>query len=237
MHNFKLKRTYNLSQKEPLTFKWIDSEIAYVGIPNFASEDIVRQFDSLFNEIQKSKYLIIDIRENGGGNSNNGYEILGRLTDSTFATNSTVFKKYNPANRSWDNNAFEIEVLGYDWKPYKKNSYRNQVVLLTSALTYSAAEDFTVAFKYMKRGLIIGSPTGGSTGNPMSYDLPGGAKGFVCSKRELMPDGAEFIGKGIQPDVYVKETQQGICKGNDEVINEAIRIIHKNNNQNKSNEK
>lgn len=44
---------------------------------------------------------------------------------------------------------------------------RLKVVVLTSPRTYSAAEDFASAFDVMRRGLIVGEPTGGSTGQPL----------------------------------------------------------------------
>lgn len=58
------------------------------------------------------------------------------------------------------------------------------MIVLTSARTYSAAEDFVVAFDAMKRGTIVGEPTGGSTGQPLLFVLPGGGTGRVCTKRD-----------------------------------------------------
>jgi len=37
-----------------------------------------------------------------------------------------------------------------------KNAYKGKVCILTSDGTYSAAADFAVAFRYAKRGLIVG---------------------------------------------------------------------------------
>ena len=33
------------------------------------------------------------------------------------------------------------------------------------------------------------------------FNLPGGALVLVCAKRDLFPDGKEFIGYGIEPDI------------------------------------
>lgn len=63
--------------------------------------------------------------------------------------------------------------------------YTKPVVLLTSAGTYSAAEDFAVAFDAAKRGTIIGETTGGSTGQPLMFKLPGG--GLRESARSTTP--------------------------------------------------
>jgi carboxyl-terminal processing protease len=58
----------------------------------------------------------------------------------------------------------------------------------------------------MKRGPTIGMPTAGSTGQPIFIDLPGGGSARICNKRNIMIDGSEFIGKGIQPDRLVSES-------------------------------
>ena len=47
------------------------------------------------------------------------------------------------------------------------------VVLLTSARTFSAAEDFSVVFAQAKRGKIVAEATGRSTGQPYTFKLPG----------------------------------------------------------------
>jgi C-terminal processing protease CtpA/Prc len=79
-------------------------------------------------------------------------------------------------------------------------------MLLVGPRTFSAAEDFAVAFDYMKRGKIIGQPTGGSTGQPVSFDLPGGGTARVCGKRDSYPNGKEFVGVGIIPDIVIMPT-------------------------------
>ena len=58
----------------------------------------------------------------------------------------------------------------------------------------------------MNRGTIIGTPSGGSTGNPITFDLPGGGWVQFCTKKDTYPDGTEFVGVGILPDIEVRET-------------------------------
>jgi C-terminal processing protease CtpA/Prc len=79
-------------------------------------------------------------------------------------------------------------------------------VLLIDESTFSAAEDFCVGFRNMKRGNIIGTPSGGSTGNPIGFGLPGGGWVLLCTKKDTYPDGTEFVGVGILPDIEVRET-------------------------------
>jgi C-terminal processing protease CtpA/Prc len=42
-----------------------------------------------------------------------------------------------------------------------------------------------------------------------------------------MPDGTEFVGVGVQPDVRVEPTRQAIASGRDLVIERAVEILSK----------
>jgi len=53
----------------------------------------------------------------------------------------------------------------YFAKPVRRSNQRSN---------YSAAEDFVVAFDAMHRGTLVGETTGGSTGQPLIFQLPGG---------------------------------------------------------------
>ncbi|GAC1309948.1 MAG: hypothetical protein NVSMB24_26310 [Mucilaginibacter sp.] len=196
--------------------------IGYLIINNFENDKIIRQFDSLFTQITQTKGLIIDIRNNGGGDSYIGDHILSSLTNKSFKTEASKILKYTSmpfGGDQWDNNEpGEIE-------PNRKLYYDKPVILLISAKTFSAAEDFTVSFDYMKRGKMIGQTTGGSTGQPISFDLPGGGSARICGKRATYPDGKEFVGIGIKPDIEIPRTSKEILSGDDSVLKVAIREL------------
>lgn len=210
-----------------LQFSVLPGNIGYLQVNSFNDEKVVHLFDSIFPSLSKTTALIIDVRQNGGGSGNNGFEMLACLTDKPFYTGKTLIRKYRPVGRSWGG----IEtgrIEEDDWKPYKKAQlYTKPVVVLTSAATYSAAEDFTATFKGMKRGTVIGEATGGSTGQPVFFTLPGGGVGAVCSKRDFFSNGTEFVGIGIQPDVVVHPTAKSIAAGKDDVLDAAIKELQK----------
>ncbi|HRF25775.1 MAG TPA: S41 family peptidase, partial [Ferruginibacter sp.] len=211
--------------KRLLDFDELPGNIGHLTLHNFGSAEIVQQFDSLFARIQKTSALIIDVRYNGGGNSNYGHEILGYLTREPFLTNVSVMRSYHPSQRAWGGDPVKIDIQKDNWKPYRGKYYGKPVVLLIGPATYSAAEDFTGAFKANKFGMILGETTGGSTGQPLGYDLPGGGIGFICTKRDYMADGTEFVGTGIHPDVFVKPTLAGLQEGIDETLQAAINLL------------
>jgi hypothetical protein len=48
---------------------------------------------------------------------------------------------------------------------------------------------------------------------------------MVVSKRNMFPDGREFVGIGISPDVEVHPTQKDLLKGTDPVLQKGIDVI------------
>ena len=105
--------------------------------------------------------------------------------------------------------------------------YTKPVVVLTSPRTFSAAEDFAAAFKTMNRGLIIGESTGGSSGQPLGIRMPGNGTARICTKRDMLGTGDDFVGRGIQPDKVVAPTINDIRKGIDTELQAAIREVMK----------
>ncbi len=70
----------------------------------------------------------------------------------------------------------------------------------------------------------MGTPTGGSTGNPIGIDLGWGYYGRIFTRHEKLADGTEFIDVGIQPDVVVEETES-VLTGKDNVIEAALKLL------------
>lgn len=214
----------DLIVKPTLEYKKIGST-GYLTLSSFESNSVMRQFDSLFSEIATTKNLIIDLRNNGGGNSSVGYHILGCLTDKPFKiSSSSIMKSFalpGPSpSMQWD------DFNSNEMLPNGKFFYSKPITVLTSARTFSAAEDFVVAFNYMKRGLLIGQKTGGSSGQPVSFKLPGGGTARVCAKRESYPDGKKFIGIGIIPDKIIERKVISIVTNKDETLKAALEMLN-----------
>jgi len=71
----------------------------------------------------------------------------------------------------------------------------------------------------------VGEPTYGSTGQPIFVDLPGGGTFRVCTKRDTYPDGREFVGYGIKPDILVESTLATVRSDEDEALDRALREL------------
>lgn len=197
----------NLSSRPLFDFKEMEDNIGLLKINSFLGDNYIEQFDSIYEKLVHLDALIIDIRGNGGGNSNYSTYILSHLTSKTFKMSDWSSPLYIPAHASWNYSKEWYSRKSSDNNPVRnKTIFSKPIVLLINEGTFSAAEDFCVGFRNMDRGTIIGTPSGGSTGNSIGFSLPGGGWVQICTKKDTYPDGTEFVGVGILPDLEVKET-------------------------------
>jgi hypothetical protein len=116
-------------------------------------------------------------------------------------------------------------VAGADFRWQRPLTFQGPVAMLIDARTFSAAEDTAAVFQLMRRGVIVGSASGGSTGQPWSLELPGGGKARICVKRDSFPDGTTFVGTGIIPDIEVPLTIEDVRAGRDAALERALLAL------------
>lgn len=211
-------------------FRMLPGDIAYLSLDHFESDAGVRAFEQHLPQILRAKGLILDVRHNGGGSGLYGGHILSYLTDQSVPTETSRELQVSPVSRARGNLRLEWRRLPGSGEPYVKERtsvFRGPVAVLIGPRTFSAAEDFVVSFDVMKRGLLIGAATGGSTGQPLMFDLPGGGTARICVKRDSYPDGREFVGKGIAPDIVAAPTVGDIRAGRDPVLQQAVAALRR----------
>ena len=213
-------------------FKVIDGDVGLLTLNSFEDDNFYKKFDTIYSKIIKTSALIIDVRNNGGGDDNQGHYILKHLLTKSYLGAMVKTAQYN----SYYNGAREFPASYYSISPWEYQTkkgietYTKSVVLLTSERTFSAAENFAMEFDYTKRGVLVGRPTGGSTGMPAEFALPFGGAFRVCTKDDMYPDGKKFIGIGIIPNEIVKENVVDIANGKDLDIEKALMILKKKTN-------
>jgi len=211
-----------LPNTAPFEWKMLPGNIAWVALRSFGDDTAANEYLAHFDEIAKADAIVFDVRDNGGGNSNVGYKVLATLTDKPFLTSAWRTRDYRPAFRAWQQGETFYRGQAGEVAPDPQRHFGKPVVVLTSARTYSAAEDFAVAFDTMQRGKIVGEATGGSTGQPLIVPLPGGLSARICTKRDTYADGREFVGVGVQPQVIVRPSVADYRAGRDTVLEAAL---------------
>ena len=99
------------------------------------------------------------------------------------------------------------------------------LAILTATGTASAAEDFLIYADALEHATRIGQSTYGSTGQPLPLELPGGGKARICAKRDTWPDGTDFVGVGVEPDLPVPLTVEDLLAGRDRTLEVAVEHL------------
>ncbi|WP_299773411.1 S41 family peptidase [uncultured Pseudoteredinibacter sp.] len=203
-------------------FTLLESGIAYFRTNSFASNKAAEHFKNILPQLKNAKGLIIDVRQNGGGSSTVGFRILQYLTDKAVSGSYSYSRLNQPVRKAWgDNRTHWKDLGGNDLYRTAKKQFDKPVMVLAGPQSFSAAEDFLVAFKQLQRGLIIGETSAGSSGQPLVFELPGGGSARVCVKRDQYSNGDDWVGVGIAPDIVVKESVEDVRAGVDVVLDAA----------------
>lgn len=150
-----------------------------------------------------------------------------RMTEAEIAkliANGFTDRKEVERSRKIQGNAYCEEYLDAFGAPEQEARFDGPVVLLTSRNTISAAEDFAAFFRSNHRATIIGTPTCGTTGTPLIQPLSAGSV-RICTVGYRLLDGTEFIGEGIQPDIYVEPEIDDVMQGRDVVLARALDCL------------
>ena len=231
-----------------LDFKWLEDDIAYVALNSFGNRIIDTLFVEKLPELYKAKSLILDLRYNGGGSTDIGFEILQYLTEKKLLYGSrTASRNHIPSYKAWGKwvnaedtvqNSWakrsylhyrDLDMYEFEYSPDSNEVTGPKITVPTAVLighnTASAAEDFLIYADGLSHFTKIGENTFGSTGQPMLFDLPGGGSARICTKKDTYPDGKEFVGYGVEPDIRVAPTVRDFIENNDPVLDRALAFL------------
>ncbi|NDK56982.1 S41 family peptidase [Pontibacter fetidus] len=244
------KEVYPAQEKrELLELKWYPNQTAYLALNGFHDPKINELFLAKLPELRKAKALIVDLRGNGGGSTTIGREILDYLSPDTLLYGSKNSTRQHLASfKAWGKFTEAKDTVGdawatrsllayqdklmhdFDYKPAQNKVKPGDKIIVPTAIlighqTASAAEDFLIYADNQPHMTKIGENSFGSTGQPFMFDLPGGGMARICTKKDTYPDGREFIGFGVKPDIEVKMTLQDYIQKKDPVLERALKHL------------
>lgn len=205
------------------SFKMRPDGIAVLTINEFEDTEGTKALLANLPLINSSKGLIIDVRANGGGST--PVDLLQVLTRKPIRGPMMRTRTYIAADRARGVLPGWKDVAPFEVPADPANHVDVAVAVLTSARTFSAAEDFVAAFNAMHRGITVGETTAGSTGQPMPFQLPGGGKARVCTRNDRAADGTVFEGVGLHPTIAVSPTIKSIQRNTDPGLQRAAAAL------------
>lgn len=205
-------------------------EIAYIYLGTFSNNSMPDTFYKQIPKIKDAKGFIFDVRYNGGGNSGNGDKIAAAFTGGEIDSVKWRTLEHIATFKVWKQGDYAKNIHYKTWSSEKKKintdyNLNQPVVILTGRNTASAAEDFLSVFDAKDRAIRVGESTYGSTGQPLSIDLPGGGSARICTRNCQLSDSTQFINVGILPHVPIELTLEDYQKGIDRVLLSGIDVL------------
>ncbi|WP_298237133.1 S41 family peptidase [uncultured Algibacter sp.] len=208
-------RWYKIEKNKP-SFKKFDNNIGYITLKNIKETDVKR----IKEKLNDTKGIVVDIR-------NYPSAFMPFNLGSFFTSKESPFVKFTHGNINYPG---EFNFKKTKSIHPKSEVYRGKVVVLVNEITQSQGEYTAMAFRAGDNVTIIGSTTAGADGNTSKFYLPGGLMTMISGIGVYYPDGTETQRVGIVPDIEVLPTIKGIKEGRDEVLEKAIEIINKSDN-------
>ena len=206
-----------------MRYRILDDNIGYIRCTSFATAMGEGNLDKMLINLMFCQGLIIDIRDNGGGNLTYAERFAARFFNER---THVGYIQHKTGRGHSDFSAMEAQYL----QPGKGIRWRKPVCVLTNRSVYSAANEFVKCMKAIGRArkgasssvTIIGDTTGGGAGMPFSSELPNGwgVRFSACPMYDADGNTTEF---GIAPDVKVDITDEDFAKGLDSIIEAARR--------------
>jgi carboxyl-terminal processing protease len=183
-------------------------------------------FNNFIKDLPQLGYygLILDVRYNGGGDATAFYNLLSRFVNKDY---------------TWGYSQTRLQRDRYTLSPLVPESVKangayfgGQVAILTDRYSFSAAEITTMAMHNLPNVTVIGDTTGGANG-PISsskdftgsFTIPNGWQVQFAQRVTLDSDKKVFEGKGVPPNIVVKQDGDAYNSGRDNMIEYAINYL------------
>jgi carboxyl-terminal processing protease len=197
---------------EPVEFRALNEKVAYLRVTQFndaATEAFSRALDGA-----SQKALILDLRDNAGGPATSAQKgaygsakaLLSRLTKGGQV--GIVLRKGNRQD--------PINISPASGGP-------TRIAVLVNGGTANLAEMVAAALKETAGATLLGAHTFGDPTFQKLVELQGGAAMTVTAGKFLTARGADYTGKGLQPDTAL--TTGGPHAADDPAVQRALSAL------------
>jgi carboxyl-terminal processing protease len=201
--------------------RMVGDSIGYIYLGDFSGNSSwAEDIDRVVAELTDVKAMIIDIRDNTGGNFYNPEYIA-----SAFINEEITYLMEKSRNGPGHNDFTEPFYHTLSPRPHTVR-YTKRIVILTNKITASAAEIFGLVFKMLPYAVQIGDSTSGDLGaSNRSFQLPNGWKYHMPQSLDLTADGRSLEGIGLVPDIFIRNSKGEIRNGYDRILSYAIQYL------------
>jgi carboxyl-terminal processing protease len=195
--------------------KMKNTDVGYVYL-NGIEADNKDFMDDVLAQIGHHKAIILDLRNNFGGDDITAEAIAGRFADGEHFI-YTVQERNGP-----NHNDFTGKIKYYSGSKGSQH-FSKPLIVLTDRITVSAAEILLLHLKSFAQVIQLGNTTAGDFSDTgMRRFLPNGWQYQYSIMMFLLPDGSTLDGIGHVPDIQIRNTTADIATGKDVVLEEAL---------------
>jgi carboxyl-terminal processing protease len=208
--------------------RWlVEKSVAYIKIPNFRGIEPQARALQYLREFHDAKTIIVDVRGNPGGHPVDlQASLMGRpyqvWTESSSQHGGPILRNYSDAYPEHATVTYSDAIV----RP-RAAAYTGRLMLLTDRICSCGCEDFVMPFKYSKRATLVGETTAGTFSLTRHVDYENGMILNISAIHHTFPDGSQFEGIGIAPDVPVDMTPDDWKAGRDPVLQKALDLAQR----------
>jgi len=201
--------TRALIENDTVEYEMKDGKLGYIQLTAFESVTY-EQFKEALEDLTKQgmKGLIVDLRNNTGGNLDTVCEILDLILPKGTIVSIKDKNGNGQAFSSDDTNKLEVPL-----------------VVLTNGYSASASEIFAGAVQDYQIGKLVGTKTYGKGIVQNIYSLGDGTSLKITSSEYFTPNGRNIHEKGIEPDVEIEYQYDEANPDKDNQLEKAIEVL------------
>lgn len=214
-----LKKDY--IRTSAMTVQILENNIGYVYVGSFSNGIGDGNIDLVLNTLAICNGIIIDVRNNGGGEITAAHKLAARFT------NEKRLVGYMNHKTGPGHDEFSKPKPIYI-KPYKGIKWQKKAVVITNRSAFSATNDFVNCMRQFPNVTILGDKTGGGSGLPFTSEIPNGWS-IRFSASPIYDADMNQLEFGIEPDIWVDMESADMEQGKDTMIEEACNVLMQNN--------
>lgn len=202
-----------------LSYRVLDDNVGYIRYESFQDGIGDGNLNEVLSSLITCSGLIIDIRNNGGGNLTNAHQLAARFVQQKTLVG---YIQHKTGKGHSDFSQMEPRYL----EPSSQLRWQKGVCVLTNRHVYSAANEFAMMMHALPNVKLVGDRTGGGAGMPFNSSLPNGwnVRFSAVPLYDAQRQPAEF---GVEPDYSVSITDEDFRRGRDTIIEKARELLTK----------